>query len=48
MQYSLLGATLSKKGFEWSPLHIYLSAMSAQRNSGGQREEGLGVVHHVQ
>ena len=31
-----------KKGSEWSPLLVQ------QKNSGGQQEEGHGVVHHVQ
>ena len=32
----------SKKGLEWSPLLVQ------QKNSGGQQEEGHGIVHHVQ
>ena len=32
----------SRKDSEWSSLHVW------QKNSGGQQEEGHGVVHHVQ
>ena len=32
----------SEKGSEWSPLLVQLKI------SGGQQEEGHGVVHHVQ
>ena len=33
----------SKKGSEWSP-----PTCPAKKISGGQQEEGQGVVHHVQ